>query len=370
MFASSSGSARARVEEAAFFEIVHAFEVGGAGVVGRVEEEALHAGVLPAEAPADLEALLIERFGLNYDTLTNRLLPWVIQTINVHRYFDFRNETEQLVAALRDARPSVPELAMVADSVGFATVRTAELEVLVQHQDTPFQDVDAFRARLAAIEAATCQIDMGGTLGTGTLIGADLVMTNCHVVVSRIGANGELTGPATCRFDYKTNGAGYTTPPVNALARKLLASSPYAPEDLVVGPMATNMHALDYAILELDRAIADDPVIANGEPRGHIDVSAAPATALDAGVLVLQHPGGKPMKIDLGSVVDLGQVRFRHTVNTEPGSSGAPVFDAALRMIGIHHAGQNGGPGPGLTYNEAIPLGAILNDARAKGVAI
>lgn len=318
----------------------------------------------------DLQSLLLQRFGLRYTKLTNASLPWVTQVINIHDYFDFREQTEQLVAALRDARPSVPELAIVADSVGFATVHKAELEVLVQHKDSPYQDVDEFRATLATIEAATCQIDMGGTLGTGTLIAADLVMTNRHVVLSRIGADGQLTGPATCRFDYKTNGAGFTTPPVNAVASKLLASSPHAPEDLIVGPMATDLNALDYAILKLDRAIANDPVIAGGEPRGHIDISGPPATALDAGVLVLQHPGGKPMKIDLGSVVDLGQARFRHTVNTEPGSSGAPVFDAALRMIGIHHAGQSGGPGPSLTYNEAIPLGAILNDARAKGVAI
>jgi V8-like Glu-specific endopeptidase len=76
------------------------------------------------------------------------------------------------------------------------------------------------------------------------------------------------------------------------------------------------------------------------------------------------------MKIDLGSVTETGPARFRHTVNTEPGSSGAPVFDAALNLIGIHHAGQSGGPGPALTYNEGIPLGAILTDARAKQVAI
>jgi hypothetical protein len=320
----------------------------------------------------DLQLLLLRRFGLRYTKLTNATLPWVAQVINVHDYFDFRNETEQLIAALRDARPSVPQLAMVADSVGFATVHRAELEVLVQHKDTPFQDIDSFRARLAAIEAMTCQIDMGGTVGTGILIGPDLVMTNRHVVAGRI-ANDRLTGPATCRFDYKISdksSTGYTTPAVDVIANTLLASSPHAAADLVVGPMATDVGALDYAILKLDRAIANEPVVLGGDPRGHIDVSAPPATVIDAGVLVLQHPGGKPMKIDLGSVVDVGPVRFRHTVNTEPGSSGAPVFDAALKLVGIHHAGQSGGPGPRLTYNEGIPLGVILADARAKQVAI
>ena len=318
----------------------------------------------------DMEVLLLQRFGLRYSSITNAVRPWISQVIDIHNYFEFRNESERLVAALRDARPSVPELAAVADSVGFTKVSRGELEVLVQHEDNPFQDVDLFRAKLASVEAATCQIDMGGTLGTGTLIGADLVLTNHHVISSRIDAEGRLSGPATCRFDYKTSDAGYTTPAVSVTARTLLASSPHSAQDLVIGPMATDMRALDYAILKLDRPIGNEPIIARGEPRGYVDVTSPRFTAVDAGVLILQHPGGKAMKIDLGSVLDLGQARFRHTVNTEPGSSGAPVFDAGLRMIGIHHSGQSGGPGPHLTYNEGIPLAAIVSDARDREVAI
>src|SRR4051812_29908666 len=53
--------ARGGVEEAASFEVVHPLEVSGAGALDVVEEQALHPRVLPAQAPADLEALLIER---------------------------------------------------------------------------------------------------------------------------------------------------------------------------------------------------------------------------------------------------------------------------------------------------------------------
>jgi hypothetical protein len=317
----------------------------------------------------DLQVILLQRFGLRYSKLTNPIRPWSLQVINIHDYFDKRNETEHLVSALRDARPNVPEFAKVADGMGFAVISTG-LEVLVQTGRTPYQDVDVFRAKLATIEAAICQVDIDGATGTGTLIGADLVITNRHVVAARIGTDGKLTGPATCRFDYKTNGEGYTTPATEVAAHLLLASSPHAPQDTVIGPMATDLAALDYAILKLDRKFADEPVVAGGNPRGRIEVAGAPTAGVDAGVLVIQHPGGKPMKIDFGSVTEVGPARFRHTVNTEPGSSGAPVFDAALRLVGIHHAGHTGGPGPALTYNEGIPLGAILTDAVAKGVAI
>ena len=317
----------------------------------------------------EMQSLLLQRFGVAYQKFTNSSQPWQTQVVEVIAYFDFRNTTEQLVAAVRDARPSVTEFGQIADSLGFVQApANAELEVLIR-LDTPYQDVDAFRAKLTSLEAAICQIDTGTGFGTGTLIAEDLIITNHHVVADKIGTDGKLTGPVTCRFDYKTNGAGYTTPALNVMASTLLASSPHAPADLVNGPMASDSGALDYAILKLDRKLASEPIVAGGDPRGRVDISGPSAIVRNTGLLVLQHPGGKPMKIDLGTVLDLGTTRFRHSVNTERGSSGAPVFDAALRLIGIHHAGQSGGTAC-LPYNEGIPLGAILADARTKNVEV
>ncbi|MGO8124274.1 serine protease [Rhizobium ruizarguesonis] len=316
-----------------------------------------------------LEALLLERFGLRYDLLTNATRQWSAQVIEIHSHFDFENNTEELVAAVREARPRVLEFAKVADSLGFTvTPEKADLEVLIR-QGTRYQDVDVFRAKLASLEAAICQIDAGDSVGTGTLIADDLVLTNHHVIAGKISSEGKLVSSVTCRFDYKTNGAGFTTPALNVPANILLASSPHAPEDLIAGPMANDFSLLDYAILKLDRKLATEPIVTGGDARGRVDVSSPSEFVKNAGLLVLQHPGGKPMKIDLGSVLDLGATRFRHSVNTEPGSSGAPVFDAALRLIGIHHAGQNDGAAM-LPYNEGIPLGVILADARAKEVGI
>jgi hypothetical protein len=317
----------------------------------------------------DMESLLLHRFGFPYQRLTNAQLHWQTQIIDVNQYFQQRNITEQLVAAVRDARPSVVEFDLIADSMGFViTPANAELEVLIR-PESPYQDVDAFRCKLASLQAAICQVDTGTEFGTGTLIAEDLVITNHHVIASKLGTDGKLTGPVTCRFDYKTNGAGYTTPALNVIARTLLASSPHAAADLVVGPMASDFGALDYAILKLDRKLASEPLVPGGDPRGRVDISGPSAITRNTGVLVLQHPGGQPMKIDLGSVLDLGATRFRHSVNTENGSSGAPVFDGALRLIGIHHAGQSGGTAS-LPYNEGVPLGAILADARLKNVEV
>jgi hypothetical protein len=315
---------------------------------------------------SDLRMILRERFGLKYNKLTNPTRDWSDQVIEVHDYFDFRYRTDELVAALRDYRPQVPELVEIADSIGFTAVSKVGLEVLVQHKDSPYQDVETFRAKLATVEAAICQVDADGSLGTGTLIAPDIVITNRHVVRNKLDDQDELTGKILCRFDFKSNGRGATTPVVEVGVTAVLASRRHAPEDLVAGPMTADPDALDYVLLKLERKLGDEPVIPGGEERGHVDVAAPPETGVDAGVLVVQHPNGQPMKIDIGSVTALGQVRLRHTVNTEPGSSGAPVLDAALRMVAIHQAGQANGPGAGLAYNSGIPLRPILADARLR----
>jgi hypothetical protein len=322
--------------------------------------------------PEDLRAVLLQRFNLKYFNLTADVRSFPVQVMNVHDYFDRRNTTEHLVAALRDARPEVPELARVADSLGFTQLPpTRGLEVLVQHQDTPYQDVGDFRAGLSKRELGVCQVLAGGMTGTGTLIAPDIVITNRHVVAAAMDTNGSLTQPTTCRFDYKaTPASGYVTPATDVRAVSVLASSPHAAEDTRLGPMTTSLAALDYALLKLERALDHAPLVTTGDERGFVAPDGAWPAIVDSAVLILQHPGGKPMKIDIGSITDVGSARMRHTVNTEPGSSGAPVFDAGLRMIAIHHAGQNNGPAPGMTYNQAIPLALILADARAKGVMV
>src|ERR1700730_9867833 len=281
--------------------------------------------------PPSLDQVLLERFALIYANLTSIQKPFPSQVIDVHEYFRQRNIVEQLVVALRDARPAVSAFASIVDALGFTKLPDGGLEVLVRPAGDPYRDVEVFRSDLSKLEAAVCQVDTGGTLGTGTLIGPRLVITNHHVVAELLKANGPLANPVVCRFDFKTNAAGYKTPATEVRATAVLASSSHAAEDLVPGGTNTSANFLDYALLRLDRAIDDAPIVAGGAPRDSVTVGARAAALADhEGLVVLQHPGGKPMKIDIGAVMQVGPMRIRHSVNTEPGSSGAPVFDAGL----------------------------------------
>jgi hypothetical protein len=322
--------------------------------------------------PDDLASVLLQRFGKKYVTYTATTKKWPTQVQDVYEHFNAHYTSEQLLAALMDARPRVPEFAQVAAVIGSVrALDTAGLEVLVRDDDVPYQDVAAFLAGVNKRASAVCRVLCAGKTGTGTLIAPDLVITNRHVVAGALGHDDAITKSITCRFDDRTNATGsYTTPKTDVGVIAVPASRPHAPEDTRVGAMTTSGSALDYALLRLERKIDTLPIIIDGgEARGFVEPSDRATTVGEAAV-VLQHPGGQPMKIDLGGVTEVSTYRLRHSVNTEQGSSGAPVFDARLRMIAIHHAGHKDGPGPALTYNQAIPLGPILADARERGVEI
>jgi V8-like Glu-specific endopeptidase len=55
--------------------------------------------------------------------------------------------------------------------------------------------------------------------------------------------------------------------------------------------------------------------------------------------------------------------RFRYTTPTEPGSSGSPVFNAVLQLIGIHHA-RKPGRGEADIIGEGISMRAIVSRMR------
>ncbi|MDR7117615.1 serine protease [Caulobacter sp. BE254] len=317
-----------------------------------------------------LSNILLWNFGLNLGNIANRNGTLEEQVLQTYQRFAMLNEVERLVAVLRDARPSVPDFAHVADRMGFTQLPVEGLEALVRPAGTPFQDVDFFRATLSMRERAVCQV-VGSLTGTGTLIAPGYVLTNEHVVTRDLAADGSLTGAVVCVFDKKKGPNGYVTPETRVAVKRVLATSTHAPTDESPGPLTEASDALDYALLELERKIDEEAVAAGGDPRGFVKLSdAAPVPQVADGLIVLQHPDDLPMKIDLGSVKQVGETRLRHSVNTMKGSSGAPVFDAGLNMVAVHHAGHLDWPPATLGYNQAIPIGVILASLRAKGVTI
>ena len=78
--------------------------------------------------------------------------------------------------------------------------------------------------------------------------------------------------------------------------------------------------------------------------------AAAPVPRPNDGITIVQHPRGGPLKLatNPNGVVGVsadGRLLY-YNVNTEPGSSGSPCFDAHLDVMALHVGLQDAGAPP------------------------
>jgi len=328
----------------------------------------LLAAIEIAFSPIDLDRLLVERWNkrlYQFAGVSNTAMG--AQVLEVVSYFQNRYTTEQLLVALRDARPSDPELVALAELAGFTQYGNG-MEVYLVPGQPPSPDTVDFRLRLAQRENAICRVQTAKGSGTGILIGADLVLTNHHVVP--VAATGALADEVACLFDHKIGANGYTTPTTKVKATQAAAFSPPAKEDYVPGGVAVDPDRLDYVLLQLATKVGNQAIVAGFEPRQFVPIEDEDSLpAVNTGIVMLQHPLGQVMKVDVGSVTWQDGTRLRHNAPTAKGSSGAPLFDVQLRLVGLHHAGQEW-PEVAHPYNQAIPISLIAADLRKKMIAI
>lgn len=326
----------------------------------------LLAAMAKSFTPSELNRLLYERFNKylhNYSGNTE----FDTQVLDVISHFDRRYSAEELLMAVRDARPRQPEFVALAELAG-STQYGEGLEVYLVPGQPPSPDTVDFRVKLAQRENAVCRVQTASGSGTGFLVGKNMVLTNHHVVPAT--AIGPLDKPVVCLFDHKMGQNGYTTPTLRATVTQVLAFSPPATEDYLPDGVAIDPDRLDYVLLELSTNVGEQPIVSGFEPREFIPLGPEPAMpAVDTGIIILQHPLGQVMKVDLGSVTWQSGTRLRHNAATAKGSSGAPLFDVQLRLIGLHHAGQEW-PEVQKPYNQAIPISLVAEDLRNKMIAI
>jgi hypothetical protein len=242
----------------------------------------------------------------------------------------------------------------------------------------------AWRTRLGQIEGQVCRVEIKGQgIGTGFLVGPDLVITNWHVV-NKLKDKPDQVKPSDVilRFDYKrledgielnkgkeyklvTDGDGW-----------LVDHSPWSAVDLQMDPKTGSPQAdeLDFALLRVAGSPGNEPLgekpQVGAPPRGWIT---PPDEAYDfqvnAPLFIVQHPQGAPLQLALnGKVLGVhgdGR-RVRYTTNTQAGSSGSPVFDQRWNLVALHHSGDPRSLLP--TYNEGIPIKLIVDRLQAQGV--
>lgn len=200
----------------------------------------------------------------------------------------------------------------------------------------------AWLSEALRVARAVGRVVRPGALGTGWLIGEDMIITNHHVVP-------EDPNPDThwIEFNYETNWLEKPAQVDRYNLTKVLKSDP----------------ELDYAIVQ----VSGRP----GAIYGFIDIKDAKRPALDSAAsrypVIIQHPSGGFKKIALtdNHLKAVDQMHCWYTTDTESGSSGSCVSDQLWRPFALHHAsGPKRMPdGSRLILNEGILLVSIVEHA-------
>lgn len=175
--------------------------------------------------------------------------------------------------------------------------------------------------------------------GSGFLIAPDLLLTNNHVLPDTQSANG-----TSVEFNYQVNWAGELEP-----VRRYMLDSSY---------FRTNPH-LDYTIV----LVKDSP----GDLYGYVDIAKRNDPTVNDFVSIIQHPQGGPKQICFtdNKVSAVFDDLVQYSTDTEPGSSGSPVFNQRWEIVGLHHrgGGLTGPDGKKYFTNEGILISSIIRDA-------
>jgi Trypsin-like peptidase domain/Effector-associated domain 1 len=304
------------------------------------------------------------------------------RVFHVIRQAEAEGWTYDLICVARDVRTRNAALSDLAAQLGLSsaaelglTSAQPRLERII-NAAVPFVDVSTWLAQLSRLERQICRVEVAAGLqaamGTGFLVASDLCLTNYHVVQPLI--DGQAKPEQTrLRFDYRRASDGTV---VSEGTRFQLAddwlvhASPPSPADTQADPASLPSPAeLDFALLRVAGSPGETQPgrtqdLPEVPPRGWIEQTGTAGFEADSPLFLLQHPDGAPLKLAFGSALGLNAngTRLRHRVNSEPGSSGSPCFNAQLQLVGIHHAGDpNFDHGHKPAFNTAIPVAAILN---------
>jgi endonuclease G, mitochondrial len=250
-----------------------------------------------------------------------------------------------------DVRPISP-LALAAEEPEAMASAGAVLERIINTDDllgVGYLEGGASAAR------AVCRINIkeaGGRLvgfGTGTLVSQTLLLTNHHVLPTA-----EIAASSIAEFDFQDGVDGLPiTPRSIALSPEQLFLTDEELDYSLVAVRATPQELADFGSNRL--------------------IEAEGKAIVGDFVSIIQHPGGEKKQVALreNRIVDLLDSFLHYETDTEPGSSGSPVFSDQWEVVALHHASV---PAPddtelGGIVNEGVRVSSLLRSIRARSLS-
>ena len=233
------------------------------------------------------------------------------------------------------------------------------------------------RRTVARIKVVTSKGAEG--YGTGFLVGPGILLTNRHVLdYSDIQGDSLLSivANAVAEFDVEI------VPQVIAPGKtRLVSSTPavfrLAPQTLL---LTDAWNALDYVLIALESKSIDGQhdISEYGYNRLSADMG---KTVTGEPVFIIQHPNGESKKISLLNnrmmIRDEKSSYLYYEADTEPGSSGSPVFNRQWEVVALHHSVEFARDPEdrilakdGSLWNEAMGTAAIKTISFNEGVRV
>jgi hypothetical protein len=204
------------------------------------------------------------------------------------------------------------------------------------------QGLESLAGLMALSAVGRIEAPPGTAMGTGVLVGKQLLLT-CKHVIERI-SHRELDS-AWVRFGYKAGRYGVESGQLFELDLKTIADYSCQSGD-----------ALDYVLVGII-----------GEPEYRPASLFGGFLNIKQPIRLIHHPRGEPAQIsEVGHIVQVDKEYVRHNVRTDYGSSGAPIFDQSWRVVAIHRGtlSLSRSYPPGVT--EGVPLYSIWDDIKPR----
>lgn len=156
--------------------------------------------------------------------------------------------------------------------------------------------------------------------GTGFMVSPRLLLTNNHVLTTA-----DVARHSMVEFDFQNDRAGRPLPVVGFR--------------LDPGTFFMTSETLDFSLVAVsETSIGGAPLQRYGWSRLIADQGKA---LLGEPLNIIQHPRGESKQVVLRSneLVDLFDQYAHYVADTEPGSSGAPVYNDQWELVALHHSG-------------------------------
>jgi V8-like Glu-specific endopeptidase len=253
------------------------------------------------------------------------------QTLKYDEFVIHENKARRALQAIATNIPEAIRLkGMVAglNAYQFSVPEPARLEKIIGPKNNLLK-INWLEKALAASKAVCRVVCADGELGTGFVTKEGYLITNNHVI-----PDAKIAKEARIEFNYQMDASG-----------KVMSRTSY---QLDASDFKTSTpDLLDFAKVK----IIDNPSTPLKQ-WGFLELDPTAIPTVGEAVTIIQHPKGEDKQIALNAndVLGVWNQHIFYTTDTEPGSSGSPVFNSDWKVVAIHHAGKTDAEG-GLQVN-------------------